>query len=415
MNKYIILMILLTGIVSAIDVTINNQDPAPADAGKVVNVWLKVDNPDQDKVETNVELTIDPQDDLEIATGETATKRVGVLQPGSSQTVQFRLIAKDDAFKGSHNIEATVEFDGGSFKKDLTIVVTDKDFKDIDLTIGDIESDPTRIKPDDDIVKLDVTILNLGDGRAQGVRAELAALPDGVKTSESYSGNSLIGNIEPDGSAVATFFIDIEKDTVPTEYQTHLEVSYKYKPDEEEDDLVSETKLIPLRLAIKPIPIYEITDMTLDPEELTAGDDRVKLKFTVKNIGEEEGESVRIKAFLKSEQPFSFDKSSDFISPSLEPGESGQATLVFDVDDDANLQKYFLEIEIKNIVNDDVITYNEKVEIKVINPRPDNPWPFVIAGIVVILVVGVGLAARSMRKKPKPKKVRGKYGKNYLE
>jgi len=414
MNKYLFMIVLLAAGALAVDVTVNNLDPLPAEAGKVVNVWFKVDNPDLDQTEQNVVLEIDPQDNLELAEGEVATKRVGSLAPGASQIVQYRLFVQDNAFKGSHIIEAMVMFDGGSFKKDLSIEVTDKDYKEVDLTVGDIESEPARIKPDDDNVKIDITILNLGDGRAQGVVAELSALPQGVTTSESYSGTSLLGNIEADGTAVATFYLDIDKETIPKEYQTTIKVSYKYKPDEEENDFVFEEKSIPLRLAIKPIPLYEITDVAITPESLTAGDDNVELKLTIQNVGDEEGESVRVKAFLKSEQPFSFEKSSDFVAPSLEPGESGQATLVFDIDDDAALQDYYLDLEIKNIVNNDVITYNEKILVKVKNPLPNNPWKYVIAGAIVTVVVIVGLAARS-RSSRKPKKAKGKYGESYLE
>jgi len=419
MNKWMIMMILVSmGLVQAVDVTVNNLDPIPAEAGRAVNVWFKIDNPDIEETEIDVEIEIDPQDDLELAAGEDSTKNVGVLGPGASQIVQFRLFVQDDAFEGSHVIVAKVTTATTSFEKDLSIEVTDKDFKEIDLSVGDVESDPSRIKPDDDNVKLDVTILNLGDGRAQGVRAEIAALPPGVTTSESYSGRALLGNIEPDGQAVATFFLDVDETVAPKEYTTNIEVSYKFKPDEEEDDFIFEEKMIPMQLAIKPIPIYEISEVEMTPEELTAGDERVKLTLTLTNIGEEEGESVRIKAFLKSEQPFSFDKASDFVAPSLEPGESGQGTFEFDVDDDANLQVYFLDVEIKNIVNDDVITYNEKVSVEVVNPLPDNPFGLVTIGVIVTVIVVAVIIVRGIirkRKKPKAKKISGTYGKNYLD
>jgi len=420
MNKIMLLfaLILTLGIVQAVDVTVNNLDPVPAEAGKAVNVWFKVDNPDIENTEVDVEIVIDPQDGLELASGEDDTKKIGVLGPGASQIVQYRLFVQDDAFKGSHVVVAKITTSGTSFSKDLIIEVTDKDFKEIDLTVGDVESDPTRIKPDDDSVKIEVTILNLGDGRAQGVRAELGALPVGVTTSESYSGRALLGNIEPDSQATASFFLDIDKTVIPKEYNTNIEVTYKYKPDEEEDDFVSEQKMIPMRLAIKPIPLYEITKVQMLPEHLTAGDDDVRLTLTLTNIGEEEGESVRIKAFLKSEQPFSFNKASDFIAPSLKPGESGQGTFEFDIDDDANLQTYFLDVEIKNIVNDDIITFNEKVPVKVVNPLPDNPFSLVTIGIIVIVIVVVVMIVRGMlsrRKKPKAKKIEGSQGKSHLD
>jgi len=415
MNKLSIIFLLLVTSSLAVEVSINNLDPVPAEAGRVVNVWFKVENPDFQDSETGVRLTIDPQDFLELAEGEPATKNIGILGPGASQIVQYRLFVQDDAFEGLHTIVASVQYDGGSFSKDLTIQVTEKDFKEVDLIVGDVESDPARIKPDDDNVKIDVTILNLGDGRAQAVRTELGALPAGVEASESYSATSLLGNVEADSSAVATFYLDIGRETMPGEYNTNLKVSYKYKPDEEEDAFVFEEKQIPMVLAIKPIPLYEISKVELTPETLTAGD-KVTLRMTVTNIGEEEGESVRIKAYIKSEQPFSFDKSSDFIAPSLKPGESGQGTLEFDIDDDANLQKYYLDLEIKSLVNDDVVTSNEKIEVVVANPRPNNPWTAVIIiGSIALIVIAYFVYRAVRQKKPAAKKAKGKYGESYLK
>jgi len=170
--------------------------------------------------------------------------------------------------------------------------------------------------------------------------------------------------------------------------------------------LVFEERNIPLRLAVKPVPIYEITKVEVTPEVLTAGDDGVKLKMTIKNIGEEKGESVRIKGFGKTEQPIDFDISTDFVAPMLEPGESGQATLELDIDDDANLQQYWLDLEIKSVVNNDVITYNEKVSVTVTNPKPSNPWGIIVGGAAILVIIIAFVWYRGKKKKVKPKKVK---------
>lgn len=405
----------------ALQVSVNNYDPQPAEAGKAVNVWFKVDNPTED-FENDVYIKIIPKDGLELTSGEDDTQFLGVMGARSSQVVQFRLFVKKDAFKGSHAIEATVSR-GASFtnaaKTDLLIEVVDKDFKEVDLQIGDLESDPTRIKPDDDNVKLTVTLQNIGDGKAQNVKAEIMDLPEGITFTESYSGSELLGNIEADSTADAVFYIDVDEKVQPVEHEAGLKVSYKYKPDEEEDDLLYEEQTIPLNIAIKPIALYDITKVEVNPEEITAGDKAVIITLTLKNIGEEEGESVRIKAYGKTEQPFSFDKSSDFIAPSLKPGEEGQGTLEIKVNDDANLQKYFVDFEIKNVVNDDIITFDKKFPIEVKHPKPNNPWTLVGAALVVLSVVLVYILYRRIRKsrqKPVAKKTLGKkYGQSYLE
>lgn len=403
-------------LVEALEVSVNNYDPSPAEAGKPVNVWFKVENP-SDKAESDVYIEIIPKDGLELTSGEASRKKIGTLASRRPETIKYRLLVKKNAFKGSHSIEVLLSKGTSSaLKKDLSIEVTDKDFKNVNLEVGDIESDPTRIKPDDENVKLEVTIQNLGDGKAQGVKAELIDLPKGITLSESYSGSSLLGNIEADSTSKATFYIDVDEATAPKEYTSYIKASYKYKPDEDEDDYLFEEKKIPLKIAIKPVPIYEITKVEISPTVLTAGDKDVKLRITIKNIGEEKGESVRIKAYGKTEQPIVFEKSSDFVAPALEPGESGQATLEFKIDEDANLQQYYLDIEIKNVVNDDVITYNKKIPVVIKNPKPNNPWKVVSIGVILIAAVG-GYMWWKKKRKPKaaPKKIEGSYGKSYLD
>ncbi len=422
MNKikttlFLVLALICTTSVSALDISVNDYDPRPAEAGKAVNVWFKIDNPSND-AEDNIFVEIIPKDGLKLTPGEPSRKSVGIISARGSQVVQFRLLVEDNAFKGSHVIETRLSRGiSAELKRDLTIEVTDKDFKNVNLEVGDIESDPSRIKPDDENVKLEVTIQNLGDGKAQGVKAELIGLPEGITLSESYSGSSLLGNIEADSTSQATFYIDVDKTTQPKEHQATIKTTYKFKPDEEEDDYEFEEVEIPLKIAVKAVPIFNITKAELSQEILKAGDRDIRLRITVQNIGEEEGESVRIKAYGKTEQPFSFDKSSDFIAPLLEPGDEGQGTLEFKIDDEANLQKYYLDIELKTVVNDDVLTYAEKIPITVSKAKPNNPWRAVSIGVVLIAAF-IGWRVyrrRKAKKKPEAKKVESSYGESYLK
>ncbi len=412
----LIMLIMLAGSASALEFSVNDYNPKPAKAGEPVDVWFKIENP-TNILEKEVYIEVIPKDGLTLTPGEPGRKSIGMMPHLTSQTKRFRFMVSDDAFEGTHKIEVIIITGISSVKRELSIQVAKKDIKEIDLAIGDIESDPARIKPDDEDVKLEITIQNLGDGRALGVKTELTNLPDGIIPSESYSGISLLGNIEADSSGTATFYIDVDENVAPGEYTVKIKTKYKYKPDEDENDYLSREEDIPLSIVIKPVPLYEITKAELEPKILTAGDREVKLRLTIKNIGEETGESVRIKAYGKTEQPITFDKSSDFVAPMLEPGDEGQATLEFKIDEDANLQKYYLDIEIKNILRDDVITYNKKVPVTISNPRPDNPYGLVSVGAILILAIvfGIWLRGRKNKQKVKPKKARGSYGKSYLD
>ncbi len=128
MNKTIIaimILLLLPG-VTALSATINDYDPKPAEAGKFVNVWLMVENT-QDNVVQESFIEITPKDGLELASGEVARQRIGVLDQFSYQIVQYRLLVKDTAVEGSNLIEVKLIQGNAISKQDLSIEVEEKE------------------------------------------------------------------------------------------------------------------------------------------------------------------------------------------------------------------------------------------------------------------------------------------------
>lgn len=407
------MFLFLVGSVSALEVSINNHDPSPAETGRHVNVWFKVQNEGQQAgIRDDVFLEIVPKDGLALTPGEPARKSLGFLRTGQ-EIVKYRLIVDENAIEGPNLVEAYLIVDDARIKYDLFVEVKESQ---VDLQIGDIESDPTRIKPQDEDVKLEVTVINVGQGDALSVKAELTNLPEGITLSDSYSGTSLLGNINSNGQGEAQFFIDVDKKTPPKEYNSILRLIYK--PESTTSSTNTKTVSLPLRIAVRPVPLYEVTSIQFQEDQLQAGLKEVKMKLSIKNIGEEDGESVRVKVYAKTEQPFTFDVTSDFVAPILEPGETGEATLEFDIADDANLQTFLLDVEIKSVVGDDVITYQESVPVKVSLPKEDNPWSVARMGLLGLLVLGLVVGYRYYRKKSKGsdiKKVDHKYGHNYLD
>ena len=373
-------------------------------------MWLKVQRSFQENTLEDIYIEVEPQDGLELTDGESAKKYLGTI--GSIHVVKYRLRVKENALEGPNLIKVKLIQGDGAIITDLFIEVKNNQ---AELQIGDIESDPTRMKPDDKDVKLDVTLLNVGEATAQSVTAELESLPAGITLSESYSGSSLLGNLDADSQGIASFVIDVDKTMKSGEYLGNLKVTYK----SEAGAASGKTYEIdlPLKIAIQPVPLYEITDVSFTPAELRAGDKSVKMKITIKNVGEEKGESVRIKAFAKTEQPFTFDVSSDFVSPQLQPGQSGESTLEFDIAEGANLQAYQLDLEIKNVVENDVLTYQESIPVIVAKPKKDNPWSVAIIGaILVLLFGGFSLYKYHSKKKKQAKasKVQHHYNQSYL-
>lgn len=413
-GKIVALMIgflLLVSSASALTVDVSNYDPVPANINEFVNVWFKVQTGARDDNPHDVYIEVVPQDGLELTTGEEARKYIGTVT--DVHVVKYRFRVKEDALEGPNLIKVRLIEGEASTIVDTFIEVKNNE---ADLEIGDIESDPTRIKPDDDNVKLDVTLLNIGEAVAESVRVNLEELPEGVTLSESYSGSSLLGSIDSDSQADASFLIDVDEDVKPGEHIARLNV--KYKTEAGAGGGKNFDINLPLRLAIYPVPLYEISDVSFTPQQIRAGDKSVVMKLGIKNVGEETGESIRVKAFAKTEQPFTFDVSSDFVSPELEPGERAEASLEFDIDDDANLQTYSLDLEIKNVVENDVLTYQKTVPIDVVLPKEENPWqlPMVVGGVIFVVVIFLLVRyIRKRGKKAKAKKVSHHYGESYLD
>jgi hypothetical protein len=134
-------------------------------------------------------------------------------------------------------------------------------------------------------------------------------------------------------------------------------------------------------------PMFEIESIHASPEKIMPGSN-VELKIRVKNIGGEEAESVSIRAFKESSQPFEFDEKSDFIGK-LKPGETGEAVLKFSVDKEAVAKEHILDLEIRSIYGEEVLTQDKTATVKIEDSLQNNNLMTGIIIIVVIVAAGV--------------------------
>ncbi len=154
--------------------------------------------------------------------------------------------------------------------------------------------------------------------------------------------------------------------------------------DKDSDKYKDET--LDLRIPIKNTPLFEIVSSEIAPGTITVGD-MATLMMRIKNTGSDEGESVRVRAMLKSEQPFDFSNGNafDYIGD-LDVGEIGDAVLNFDVEDDAALKTYLLDIEIRCVEDEDVHLFDKKVPVAVTNTKQSNLVLIFVGGVVLVLL-----------------------------
>ena len=387
------LIVLLTALAApagALSVKLMKYDPYPANAGEYVTVWIKIENPGLGSPSEDVQLRVVPEYPFSLEPGETGLEEIGRLSMNDFALFDFRLRVDKDTIDGSNTmkVEYRDSVDIEWSEAELSIEVeSDK----VDFEIADIDSVPLRLKPGDEDAKITVEIQNIGDGDAECVKSRLT-LPAGFNASDSYSDIANLETVAADSSSQAVFHIDVDKSVQPGEHIATIIIDYM---DKDSDEYKEET--LDLRIPVKETPLFEIVSSKIVPSTITVGD-MATLKMQIKNTGSEEGESVRARAMLKSEQSFDFSNGNafDYIGD-LEVGETGEAVLKFDVEDDAALKTYLLDIEIRCVEDEDVHLFDKKVPVAVANAKQSNLVLIFVGGAVLVLLYAGYRFVRSKR------------------
>lgn len=335
-----------------------------ANAGEkfsLVVTITNIDNEDKDNVEFNF--------DFNSPFSKVTDKdwEIGNLSKDASVTKTFRIEIDDDAESGNSDLDFTLEDEDEDYED---VIKVDINSDKAELILNDLTSDPKKLTPDQNEIKLVVKIENKGDQDAEYTKAKLI-LPEGFSSVNSYSDTINLGTIKAGEEKEATFYISSKEDISPANYLATLSLEYESDGDEEKKDLE-------LNLPVLAVPQFSITSSM--PQKVEQGETST-LKITVQNVGEEKGESTSIRVFEKSSQPFDFYEKNSEIG-TLNPYETGTATFEFATDSDATPVKYILEVQIRTISNGEVITYDKTVPITVLE-KEANPWMYIIASVVI--------------------------------
>jgi hypothetical protein len=376
------LLTLLTALAApagALSVKLMKYDPYPANTGEYVTVWIKIENPGLGSPSEDVKLRVVPDYPFSLEPGETGLEEIGKLSMNDFALFDFRLRVDKDAIDGRNTllVEYRDSVDVAWSEAELSLEVeSDR----VDFEIADIDSVPLRLKPGDEDAKITVEIQNIGDGDAECVKSRLT-LPEGFSASDSYSDIANLGTVAADASSPAIFYIDVDESVQPGEHIATITLDYMDKDSDEYKE-----EILDLRIPVKETPLFEIISSEITPGTLTVGD-MVTLTMRIKNTGSEEAESVRVRAMLKSEQPLDFSNGNafDYVGD-LEIGEIGEAVLEFEVENDAALKTYLLDIEIRCVEDEDVHLFDKKVPVAVANAKQSNLVLIFIGGAVLMLL-----------------------------
>lgn len=204
-----------------IDVSISRYDPSPAQIGEYVDVWVKVDNVGQGKVE-DVSIDIEPEYPFSLDTPGNAVKKFGVINPDSAVEHKYRLYVDDDAKPSTNEITIRYRGEGESWiEEDFDINVgTDSFDTRGTVQLEDINTNPDVLMPGE-TGTVSFTLKNTAskrtvtidgetyDTNARVQAANLHGSDDITVTSDSYNGTGLLG---PGDSMDLSYNIKVSED-----------------------------------------------------------------------------------------------------------------------------------------------------------------------------------------------------------
>lgn len=299
------------------------------------------------------------------------------LMPGQQRSKTFKIEVaygiKEDDYDLSFDLKDDDDDYDGIFDIEVNSIVPE-------VIVGSVSSMPTTLTPDIEDVQLMLTLQNIGEGDANYLIVELE-LPNGFKSSNSYSDITNLGILAKDQSKTATFFIDIEDSVKQGNHQGKLKLSY------EDEDNNKKIETIDFNLPLKGKPLFKVVNAITDPFVINPGDEGVQLKINIKNMGVEDGKETSIRVFENSDIPISFDEKTDFIG-NIKPYQKGTAVFSFDVEDDASIKEYIVKIQIRTINNGDVIVKEESILIPIVaEKKSDFSTTMLLGGVLLLAFV----------------------------
>lgn len=372
------------------------QDPDPAEAGKYIDLRWQIVNTVGGTTE-NLRFRLEAGYPFLFEAGDTPDKYIGTSAGTNDNEVyyvlHYKLKVADNALKGTYNVTLGWTTGEGWTKKEFPVYI---DPKKPDFVVGALVTSPEKLTADTDEAKLSVNIDNIGKGNAENVKVKLL-LPEGFKPSYSYSDEDSLGIIEKGGSKEATFYVDVDENVSEGEHDAKLNITYR---DENDEDNQYRTKTLDLALPIKPAPRLVVESVAATPEKIIPGSN-AEILIKVRNAGNEKAQSVSLRVFKDSSQPFEFSEKSDFIGK-LESGESGDAVIRMKIDDTAAAKKYLLDVELRGIdQKENVVIFRRTVPLTVASDAgsPLQSMGLLAGAVVVLGVVGAAYYMKNGRKK----------------
>ena len=368
-------------------------DPAIITAGDEVDIIIQFHNEvvfgDDDKTENPayiLEVTLEPDDDLTkeyvIIADSKGDNVIGHVYGGQYYNKRFRVKFLNNAPAGNYEFKLK----GVYYFEDKPVdpiqyikfkVPVKKE--GIILSVSNIVTLPSEVRPGDDYVKLTTYLENVGEKDAKNVEIVLEG-DDDIESSYSDNNRKWVGRVNAGEQKQVTFFVDID------DYARVGVHNITFKMDYMDLDNNKYYKEIILPFLVKERPYLVVTKYSGSGLAGSSG----KLKVWVKNIGTESAESVDVRLLKQDSQPFSYDVRSNYIGE-LEPGEEGLAVFDIKINRDAEIKEHDFKLLIRakgdsDEGDDNIYTFNRRAKFKVTGIAPNKTKEY---GIMAAIALGI--------------------------
>ncbi len=233
-----IVIVLLTSVIPVLAVStaagadlkaeLARYDPAPAEKGKFMTVWIKIENVGAGKAEDAI-FTLEPAYPFSFVDENDAVIQYGSIRANSDIELEYKLLVASDAPKGTLPLKLSYTYDAGTSKYEEEFDITVQDAPtDADLEVLFVETNPLAYPGA--TITLTADIVNVAPGDANYIIATVETDIAIIERNEVF-----VGTLEADDFDSMDIEMKIKSDTVPGEYPVKFTLRYK------DEDFIEQT------------------------------------------------------------------------------------------------------------------------------------------------------------------------------
>ena len=357
--------------------TLINSDPVPLQSGEDGDLTFKIRNTGNSEA-GDVEVQLVDNYPFELKPDRQRDYSLGTVTPGQEYQVSTEVLVSEDAPDGASNFKIRISQGDFSVTRNIPVEIQSQD---IELNVANLKTQPQQLMPDTDNNVMTVDIVNNGEKTAENVVLNLD-LPESFQKTSSFSTRQALGNVQPGQVKTAEFNFDINGTAPKGSTSINGNISYSSG-----DSTSKVTDPVSFDLYMAGKPQFKITDMESSLKTGSTGELRLK----VKNSGDEQSSSTRIRVLDSSDQPFTYDSSSQYIG-TLEPGQTGEAVFEVDTDSSAAVKNYMVDFEVRGVKDTEVFVEDETVQAEVSNGESkESSIPLPAIAVIALILITAGI------------------------